>query len=266
LPLSRSETKNLCSLQTKKGRRVSRQFPAEGGRLLEEALRFKIGPKRVYFAPSILTPRGEHIVERFRRAGIPVNQVSASELQRISDTETSQGLLAVFDLPEQRLAELIRPSMRNVLLCENLSDPGNVGTLIRSALAFDFDLVVLAGQCAEAFSPKVVRASVGAVFGLPIATAKSAEVVAESKRSHFWIIGAALQGSEDMKPVLTAAKNHPIMLAIGSEADGLSPEMVQAADRLVRIRHTSQVESLNSAVAGSILMKECYDSRIRRKA
>lgn len=265
MPLSRSEIKNLCALQTKKGRRTSQRFPAEGIRLLEEALRFRTKPRRLYFAPSLLTPRGEHIVERFRGSGVPVHQVSASELQRISNTETSQGLLAVFDLPEQRFAELMRPSMRNVLLCENLSDPGNVGTLIRSAVAFDFDLVILAGQCAEAFSPKVVRASVGAVFGIPVATAELAEVVAGAERGHFLIIAAALQGSEDMKPVLTAAKNHPIMLAIGSEADGLSPEMIQAADRLVRIKHTSQVESLNSAVAGSILMKECYDSRIWRK-
>ena len=266
MPLSRSETKNLRALQTRKGRRTSRRFLAEGVRLLEEALRFKRYPVRLYFAPSVLSPRGAQVVERFRKAGAPTHQVSAAELSRIADTETSQGLLAVFDLPNQRLSELIQPSMRTVLLCENLSDPGNVGTLIRSALAFDFDLVVLVGRCAETFSPKVVRASVGAVFGMPVASAELTETLAAAERGRFRIVAAALQGSDSMKTVLNTMKNSQIMLAIGSEADGLSPQMIQAAHKLVRIEHSRQVESLNSAMAGAILMKECYDSRSRRKS
>ncbi|MEW5796262.1 MAG: RNA methyltransferase [Candidatus Zixiibacteriota bacterium] len=265
MPLSRSETKNLRALQTRKGRRTSRRFLAEGVRLMEETLRFKRYPARLYFAPSVLSSRGGQVVERFRKAGVATQQVSAGELTRIADTETSQGILAVFELPNQRLGELILPTMRNVLLCENISDPGNVGTLIRTALAFDFDLVVLVGRCAEAFSPKVVRASVGAVFGMPVASADMAETLAAAGRERFHIIAAALQGSDKMDAVLASMKNNRIMLAIGSEADGLSPEMIQAADRLVRIEHSAQVESLNSAIAGAILMKECYDIRSRRK-
>jgi len=237
---------------------------AEGVRLLEEAWRFNRRPVELYWAPSLLSSRGEKLRERLQKAGVAARRVAAAELGRIADTETSQGLLAVFETPELRLSEHIRPPKRNVLLCENLSDPGNVGTLIRSALAFDFDLVALAGQCAEPFSPKVVRASVGAVFGIPVAVASRREIIEYAERERLMILGAALQAAEGFEPALTKLKDRPLMLAIGSEPEGLSPDLLHAAQKLVRIEHSRSVESLNSAIAGSILMRECYDRRLRR--
>jgi len=218
----------------------------------------------LYWAPSLLSPRGDKLREQLQKAGVSARRVSAAELGRIADTEASQGLLAVFETPELRLSEHIRPPKRNVLLCENLSDPGNVGTLIRSALAFDFDLVALAGRCAEPFSPKVVRASVGAVFGIPIAVAALREIIEYAERERHMILGAALQATNGFEPSLTTLKDRPLMLAIGSEAEGLSPDLLHAAQKLVRIEHSLSVESLNSAIAGSILMRECYDRRLRR--
>ncbi len=266
MPLSHSEIKNLRALQAKKGRRTAHQFLAEGVRLLEEALRFKQKPIRLLYTPSLLSPRAEQIVEKFRRQGVTLTQVSAGELGRICDTEQSQGLAAVFEIHQRRLTELLGPSTRNVLVCENLSDPGNVGTLIRSALAFEFDLVVLVGQCAEAYSPKVVRSSVGAVFGMPVVSANLNEMLAERDKHKMTLIAAALQGSDKIEDVLARTRNRPLALAIGSEADGLSPDLIQATQEMVRIGHSKNVESLNSAIAGSILMKQCHDFRMRRKA
>jgi len=266
MSLSHSEIKNLRALQSKKGRRASHQFLAEGVRLLEEALRFKEKPARLLYAPSLLSTRAEQIVEKYRRLGVNVHQVTAGELSRICDTEQSQGLAGVFEIRPRRLSELLGSSTRSVLLCENLSDPGNVGTLIRSALAFGFNLVVLVDQCAEAHSPKVVRASVGAVFGIPVVSAGLNEMLAERDKHKMTLIAAALQGSDKFADVLARTKGRPLILAIGSEADGLSPELIQATQEMVRIGHSDRVESLNSAIAGSILMKECHDFRMRRKA
>ena len=266
MPLSHSEIKNLRALHAKKGRRTANKFLAEGVRLLEEALRFKQKPARLLYSLSLLSPRGEQIVEKFRRLGVTAHQVAAGELSRICDTEQTQGLAAVFELHPRRLSELMGPKTRNVLVCENLSDPGNVGTLIRSALAFGFDAVTLVGRCAETYSPKVVRSSVGAVFGMPVVSTGLAEVLAERDKYQMTLVAAALEGSDRIEDVLARTASRPLLLAIGSEADGLSPELIQAAQEIVRIGHSENVESLNSAIAGSILMKECFDFRMRRKA
>jgi TrmH family RNA methyltransferase len=265
LSLSRAETKNLRALQTKKGRRQSGRFIAEGVRLLEEALRFRVSPAHVYWAPSLLSERGTQLLDNLRKSGAMVTQISAAELGRIADTETSQGIVAVFVTPTVKSGELALSSHRNVLLCENISDPGNLGTLIRSAVAFAFDPVVLAGECAEPFSPKVVRASVGAIFGTTVAEVTADQIVTCAQHDGFALIAAGTQGSEHMEHALSNLPGGPVMLAIGSEADGLSETITGAADRLVRINHTDQVESLNAAIAGSILMKQCYDQRTQRK-
>jgi TrmH family RNA methyltransferase len=105
---------------------------------------------------------------------------------------------------------------------------------------------------------------VGAVFGIPVAIAALREIIEYAERERHMILGAALQATDGFEPALTKLKDRPLMLAIGSEADGLSPDLIHAAQKLVRIEHSRSVESLNSAIAGSILMRECYDRRLRR--
>jgi len=262
LSLSRAETKNLRALQTKKGRRLTGRFIAEGVRLLEEALRFRVRPVRVYWTPSLLSERGAQLLDDFRKSGVIVTQISASELGRIAGTETSQGIIAVFNTPLVKSGELALSAQRNVLLCENISDPGNIGTLIRSAVAFAFDPVVLVGECAEPHSPKVVRASAGAIFGITVAEAAVDQIIAHARQGGFTLIAAGTEAPERMEHALSKLPGGPMMLAIGSEAEGLSEAITGAADKLVRISHSDQVESLNAAIAGSILMKQCYDQGI----
>jgi len=265
MPISKTEAKKVRALQSKKGRKAHGRFVAEGVRLLEEACRFRIRPAELFFSEAIVSERGRRLAVRFQKMGITPRAVAAAELKRMAGTEAPQGLLAVFDAPVQNLSELYRPSMRNALMCENLSDPGNVGTLIRSAAAFDFDLVILCERSAEPYSPKVVRASVGAVFGIPIAVTTTAEALDYLARKKFALVASALNGRAGLKRVLARVKDRRMALAIGSEADGLSQIVLDQAYSAVRIQHSRRVESLNSAMAGSILMKECYDSRARRK-
>jgi TrmH family RNA methyltransferase len=265
LPISRTELKKVKALNTRKGRRKQGRFMAEGVRLLEEAFRFGVKPEPLFYAPDRLTPRAETLLGRFRARKTPLEQVSPSDLTRMAGAETSQGLLAVCRTPNTVLGELHHPRMRNILLCENLSDPGNLGTLVRSALAFDFDLVVLAGRSAEPFSPKVVRSSVGAVFGLPIATASTEEFLELAETHGITLVAAAPAAGTDPARLWPGLKRRPLALAVGSEAAGLTETLLGRAQRRVRIRHSRRVESLNSAVAGAILMSECYDRRIRRQ-
>lgn len=265
MSLSQAEIKRLKSLNTKKGRRTAGQFSAEGVRLIEQAYRFKFRPAGLYYAESLLSDRGTLLLERFSKRGIEVTPVSARDIGRIGDTSTSPGLLAVFRTPSVNLRKLYQPRMRSILLCENISDPGNLGTLIRSAAAFGFDLIVLAGQCAEPYSPKVVRSSVGAIFALPIAVTSTEDAIEFTGREQVAIVGTDIKGEDHMIKTAVRLRTKRTLLALGSEARGLSGDLLKRADFTVRVRHERSVESLNAAVAGSILMQQWYETVLRRK-
>jgi TrmH family RNA methyltransferase len=252
-------------LTTKKGRRASGQFMAEGVRVLEQALEHEILPDRLYYADDLLTDRGAKLVERIRALSVAAIPAGSRDLGRIGDAVTAPGLLAVFRTPSQDLAELYRPDMRSILLCDSIADTGNLGTLIRSAAAFGFDLLLLAEQCAEPFAPKVVRASAGAVFARPIAVVSMADALAFIAREQIALVAADLRGEDHMSRMTGRLRGRPLALALGSEAHGLSDVLINRADHRVRVRHEACVESLNAAIAGSILMKEWYDGRARRK-
>ena len=238
---------------------------AEGVRLLEEAFRHRARPNVVYYAPSVLSDRGTRLIGRFRSQGIKTSRATSSELSSMTGTMTSQGILATFPIPVTELTQLHHHRMRNILVCDGLSDPGNLGTLIRSALAFGFDMILLCNNCAEPYSPKVVRASAGAIFAMPIAITGPAQAVGFAKSERFATIAADVAGTNSLDNVLRQLSHSKMMLAIGSEAEGLCDDLLTNADFRVRVPHAETVDSLNAAIAGSILMKDCYSSRHRRK-
>ncbi len=258
MPVSRTELKNLHALSSRKGRLRQGRFLAEGVRLLEEAVRHDVRPIAVYHAPSMLSERGTELVEQFRSRRVACEVLPAKELHRLADTRTPQGVVGLFALPETDLQQLYGPQFRSILVCDRIADPGNLGTLLRSALAFDFDLVILVGNCAEPYAPKVVRSSVGAVFGLRIARADYAALGRLIDSSGAMLMAAsAAEGTREWRAQVASQPQR--MLAIGSEAEGLSSEVDALTTVRVHIAHSGNVESLNAAVAGSILMKEIYD-------
>jgi TrmH family RNA methyltransferase len=259
VPLSKTELKKLKSLLTKKKRKKSGMFLAEGVRLLEESVRWRFLPRTVYYAPSMLSTRAEKLVGRLRNRAVKTVQLSARDLRSVSDTESPQGIVGLFAKPDTKLAELYRPKHRKLVLCEGISDPGNLGTLVRSSLAFGFDFMLLCGRSAEPYSPKVVRASAGAVFGLQIAVATLKEVCAFMAREEVTVIASDLKAKRCAKLPGKILQKRKFMLAVGSEATGLSKAILERADIRFRIQHLRVVESLNAAVAGSIIMKQMYD-------
>jgi TrmH family RNA methyltransferase len=260
MSVSKTELKKIKSLLTKKGRQVQRMFLAEGIRLLEESIRFRFWPHTVYYAPAMLSDRGLKLIKQFERQCIETKKLSAGEIESVSGTEAPQGIVGLFAVPEMNLNKLYQPRCRKLLLCENISDPGNLGTLVRSALAFGFDLALLCGSTAEPYAPKVVRASAGAVLGLRIAEVTLNQLDAFLSKEQITVIASDLHGDADISLLKKELKNKKIVLAVGSEATGLSKIILDRADRRIRIPHSRAVESLNAAVAGSILMKEIYNN------
>lgn len=258
MSISKNEIKYLKSLQTKKGRKQTGSFPAEGVRLLEEALTFNCLPETIYFSPAKISERGAQLIEQFAGKRVKTVEISASDINRITAAEESQGIFAVYKTPD--LSKLPGGNHRKLLWCENISDPGNLGSLFRSAAAFGFNAILLSGQAVEPFSPKVVRASAGAVFAVEISLAENDEILAMIKNNNLKLIATDLSGMTDIKNLSNFSDETKLVLAIGSEADGLSGEILSRADLRVKIDHTDRVESLNAAIAGSILMSRFYQA------
>ncbi len=171
---------------------------------------------------------------------------------KLAGVSTHQGVFGVFRTPQFGLDE-VRPGGRYLAL-ERVQDPGNVGTLLRSAAAFGFDGVLLGDGCASPFAPKTLRASMGAAVRIPVAETDSlAQAVHTLQEKGIACLAAALYRSE---PLSAAARDYPggVCIVIGSEGQGLTSETIAACSRTVRIPMTDRVESLNAGIAGSILL------------
>jgi len=255
--ITQAEKKRIKTLYSKKGRKSAGQFAAEGIRLLEESLRSKYLPIIVYCADSELSDRGHQLVRDFKTMGVSVINLSSRDLSAITETESSQGLLGLFEIPDSKLENLTAKNGM-ILLLDNISDPGNVGTLFRSALAFGFEAVIMANESVDPYNSKVVRSSAGAVFGLPIISATGNEIFRFKKNNEFKLIVADIGGNDLCASITNIRKYVRLILALGSEAAGISASVASMADLKVRINHSKKVDSLNVAVAGSIIMKELY--------
>ena len=257
--ITNAELKHIKSLHTKKGRKSSKKFLAEGVRVLEEAIRARFLPRRLYVADSMLSDRGRALVSRMQSRNVEVTDIPSQKLEALAETKSPQGLVAIFDRPHLSLSEHYRTNYRRVLWCENINDPGNLGTLMRSAAAFGFKLVCLAGDCAEPYAPKVVRSSAGQIFYLQVAEVTFDDMSELTRDGRMKLLSTSARGETSPGGMKQTVGKNGVIVAVGGESSGLSSELVQASDFVVRIPHEKAVESLNVAVAGSIMMKLVYD-------
>lgn len=244
-------------MRTAEGRRAQKRFLAEGIRVLEEAIRFQIAPQRIIIDPERLSDRATNLLNYFSIRQTPVSTIGPRQFERLADTREPQPMLGLFSLPNQlSLGKLLEsPSPLRVLWAVAISDPGNLGTLIRSAAAFGFDRIVISGQSADPFSPKVVRASAGSIFAVRIATFPTGELLSEIANLRLTLLAAAPGGEPiESESLASELSTCGVLLAIGSEAEGLPDDVKAAAGKTIRISHRETVESLNAAIAGSIVM------------
>lgn len=187
----------------------------------------------------------------------PLFSISHDLMEQLSDCRTSQGLLGVVEVVPEPLD--LHPERGGYLLLDRLSDPGNLGTLIRSAVAFGLDGVLLYGDCVEVFNPKTVRATMGA---LPFCRCRQVDEadLARLAQAGYDLIATVIRGGESLYEIRFGPKN---VLIIGSEARGVSAELQQRATRKLSIPMSGNVESLNAAVAGSICMARMGVSSVR---
>jgi len=246
-----SKIKLVRSLLSRpKERREALAFVAEGVRLIEDAANARWGFQFVLFDKT-LSERGKSQVDGLKSRGVEVDEIAPELMKSISDTETSQGILAVLNLSPIPFPA----SPTFILIPDQIRDPGNLGTLIRSADAAGVDGVLIPPETTDPFSPKVVRAGMGAHFRLPILSMRWEEMVGKLKGLK--ILVADMDGESCWQMDL----REPLALIVGGEAEGASGSARKLASQKISIPMAGQSESLNAAAAGSVLMFEVMRQR-----
>ncbi|GAW32054.1 RNA methyltransferase [Carboxydocella sp. JDF658] len=248
------EIKERARLLTARGRREQQAFLVEGVRLLEEVLKADYPVTKVYYtAAGIGKERGQALFRQLKERAIPCQEVSEGVLAKLSATETPQGLVAVVPVRQQDFA-LPRPGRGIILVLDGIQDPGNLGTIIRTAFAAGIREVWTTPDSCDLYNPKTVRATMGAIFHLPCRDlTDSLAAVRAAAELGWWVTATALEGAV---PYYRLDWRQPRLLLLGNEGRGLSPELLALARERVTIPMPGGAESLNVAVAAGILMYE----------
>lgn len=228
----------------RKSRREQGLFSGEGPKLLAEALKAGTPVRVIVTAPGVEVPCPEHV----RRVEVPEDL-----LESLCDTKTPQGVLFLAEMPCTTPPE--RLSGERYLVLDGVQDPGNVGTIWRTADALGADGLILVNGCADPFSPKTVRATMGACFRLPVYEVGAKELPELLNRSGLPLYATALR--EDTIDIKTAQLQRCAVI-IGSEGRGVSQELLEASTRTIKIPMRERCESLNAAVAATVVLWEAW--------
>jgi TrmH family RNA methyltransferase len=242
------------SLQRKRSRYQEKAFIAEGLRTLEEAIKVGTEPTLMFCTPEVLEqPRARVLVLRAEQVGAQVKVVSEQVMKVMAGTVTPSGLLAVLPMIG---CSIPRP-LSWVLVIDRLRDPGNMGTVLRSALAAGVELVITTKGTVDVYSPKVVRAAVGAHFRLKLCLDQSWQAIEDILQGLRVLLADPRQGH----PYWEVDWHPPTALWIGGEAAGASPQAEKMISGHVTVPMREGVESLNAAVAASVLLFEASRQR-----
>lgn len=241
--------KFIKSLATKKGRTESGCYGVEGIKSVGEAIA-SVENLRLVAVNEALAEKCAEIVREAQKRGIDVYAVSERLFAAMCDTKTPEGVMCVIEMRSE--TEIVREGM--YLYCDGVADPGNAGTLIRCADAAGASGVVFSGGSVDIYNPKTVRATMGSLFHLPIYTDRDGDFIDKMKKASYRVISGAL--THDAKDYRQVSYPKNTVIVVGNEANGISEDTLAKSDDTVIIPIVGKAESLNVAVAGSILMYE----------
>ncbi|SHO54082.1 TrmH family RNA methyltransferase [Anaerocolumna xylanovorans] len=257
---SNPQIKNLIQLQARhKERQEQNAFVAEGIKMFEEA---RDGGHliKAYVTEELYEEKTRNNTDYFK--GISYETVTEQVMKAASDTLTPQGVLAVVRRKEYELAEIVNKTDVNLLLLEDLRDPGNLGTIIRTAEGAGMTGIVLSQSSVDIYNPKVIRATMGAIFRMPFVYVKDFYLaLKEIKAAGIEVYAAHLKAAVEYDSFSYPKKS---AILIGNEAKGLSEEAAALSTCNVIIPMEGKVESLNAGVAAALLMYEIYRQKRNR--
>ena len=252
-------------LAQRKHRVLQGRFRVEGLQLLHMALSSGARPVDVFYCQSQFTGKGAPaLLSRFRQAGADTVAVSPHVMGALSDREVCQGIVATFALFPASLQSLSLMGQELVVVLDRLQDPGNVGTLIRTADAVGAAAVILIEPCVDPFDPKAVRGSMGSLFSMPVVQTEAvSDLFTVLCEKRLRVVGAdALSGEAWGQD----AWDGGVALILGNEARGLSQDVRSHVQSWVYLPIVGSAESLNVAVAGGVLMYAWLRANLRQQS
>ncbi|MDQ0420081.1 TrmH family RNA methyltransferase [Peteryoungia aggregata LMG 23059] len=247
--------KDIKALSQKKSRDESRTFLAEGLKLVIDALdRGWIIRTLVYAKAGKGKPLVEKVAARTVAAGGLVLEVSEKVMSSITRRDNPQMVAAVFEQRWTPLKDIQPKGSETWIALDRVRDPGNLGTIIRTADAVGASGVILVGDCTDPFSMETVRATMGSMFALPLVKTTPADFLKWKKSVDARLVATHLAGAVDYRTI--DYKSKPVILMMGNEQSGLPDELAEAADKLARIPQVGMADSLNLAVATGVMLFE----------
>ena len=241
-------------LRDKRHRRAARQFLAEGLRILTEARDTGRLPQTLFYAAASADhPLVNALSVDVEMAGGESIQTTPDILSKLSGKDNPQAVVGIFDEFDCTLADLDRTNASIWLVAERLRDPGNLGTILRTADAVGAGGLILIGDCVDAFSVEAVRASMGALFTIPVVRSEWVDFLAWLRSGPGQLVGLSLDTETDYR---VATYTAPTFLLTGNEAHGMPEDYAAACDLLVKLPMLGKADSLNAAVATAVMAYE----------
>lgn len=252
--------KEVKGLYKRKDRWKERLFIIEGIKIIEEALLNNVRLKYILFTDKLQsTIEGANFLESIKYNKNLIH-ISENLFQEISDTENPQGIIGVAEFKISELEDLINIDNPSLIFLDGLQDPGNLGTIIRTCDAFNLDGIILGEGSVDPYNPKVVRATMGSIFRVPLVVSNnSLETLSKLQKSKIKILATSL---ETNSPIYDVDYKEGFALVIGNESKGVSEEIIKLSDQLIKIPMPGFAESLNAGVAASIIMYEAMKGKL----
>ncbi|CEI74027.1 MULTISPECIES: TrmH family RNA methyltransferase [Romboutsia] len=249
-----NKVKYTKSLLKTKNRNKESKFIIEGYRILTLAVECKASLDYVFINEDFEN-KEEHLkfLDTLKTNNIKIYKTTNKIFNELIDTENTQGILGVVNFKQRNIEEYLKDEHKFVLILDRIQDPGNMGTIIRTADAAGVDAIIALKGCVDIYNPKVIRSTMGSIFDMNIIHATQEEALRILKLKNFDIVSSYLNTNNYYN---TVEYNYKTALVIGNEANGINDELVSKSDMLVKIPIYGNAESLNAAISSAILMYE----------
>jgi len=259
---SNSQIKHVKSLQKKKDRWEKRNFLLEGVRATEESLKSKSDIEYILITEEMLfnVKGGREIYDTIKREGYRYYHISQKLFRDIADTENPQGIIAVMKFDIKKLNEVLIDKGNFLIILDRVQDPGNMGTIIRTADALGVNGVIITEGCVDVYNPKTIRSTMGSILHMPLVYYdRVSDAIRELKERNIKIMSTDLESSEFCHKVNFT---QDFALIIGNEASGISKDILSLSDNIIKIPMPGKAESFNAAIASAIIMYEATRQRL----
>ncbi|KXG42908.1 hypothetical protein U473_01855 [Tepidibacillus decaturensis] len=245
--------KTWYQLKSKKGRQEQGLYIIEGIKLIEEAIDAKQEIEALIFDQGKDLPESLALHLEKYDLSIPIVSVSTPVIEKLSDTETPQGVLAILKKKNIEIEKLLENQFSFYLLIDQIQDPGNLGTIIRSADAAGVQGIILGNSTVELYNSKVIRSAMGSIFHLSIVQDELDQIIPKLQKNGVKVIGTSPYASKTYFEVDLTQK---VAIIVGNEAKGLSDSRKQQVDEMIKIPLVGKAESLNVAMATTLILYE----------